>query len=141
MESRRGNRPIPVYNTNLLIVLSNMCHQDILIVTQVIARTDRRTNRQIDIRNFIHLMIFMHLQSAVCHYAIYFYHVFLRGIGHVIENRCPITFKQLNQFIAVAIEGEQSPYTASNWSLISPCDFPYKNKYRITDQHSFFHFF
>jgi len=39
-----------------------------------------------------------------------------------------------NQFLTVAIEGEESPYTAFKRSLISLCDLPSKNKNRITDR-------
>ena len=42
-------------------------------------------------------------------------------------------WNSLNQFLTVATEGEESPYTASKCSSISLRDFPSKNKNRITD--------
>ena len=47
-------------------------------------------------------------------------------------------WNSLNQFLTVAIEGEESPYTASKRSLISLRDFPSKNKNRITDRYCSF---
>jgi len=47
-------------------------------------------------------------------------------------------WSSLNQFLTVAVEGEESQYTASKRSLISLRDFPSKNKNRITDRHCSF---
>jgi len=46
-----------------------------------------------------------------------------------------------NQFLTVAIKGKESPYTASKRSLILLCDFPSKNKNRITDRYCSFSIF
>jgi hypothetical protein len=44
----------------------------------------------------------------------------------------------LNQVLTFAIEGEESPYTASKRSLILLRNFPSKNKNQITDRYCSF---
>jgi len=81
-----------------------------------------------------------YLQSGVCQYEIVdFCHFILRGSrfrgSWLIKNRRRPSWNSLNQFLTVAIEGEESPDTASKHYLISLRDFPSKNKNRITDRY------
>jgi len=49
--------------------------------------------------------------------------------------------QDMTQFLTIAIEGEESPYTACKSSLISLRDFPSKNKNGITDRYCSFSIF
>lgn len=58
----------------------------------------------------------------------------------LIKNKPATTLKSLNPFLTVAIEGEESPYAASKRSFSSLRHFPSKNKNRVRDQPTLFHF-
>ena len=88
------------------------------------------------------LSYFAHLQSAVCQYEIVNFFTLFSVIADFgapwrgsSKTDVRPRWNSLNQFLTVAIEGEESPYTASKRSLISLRDFPSKNMNRITDRY------
>lgn len=83
-----------------------------------------------------------HIQSVVCQYEIVDFcllsHVVAAiraaGSGSSKTNVRP-RWNSLNQFLTIAIEGKESPYTAAKRWLILLCQFPSKNTNRITNRY------